>query len=142
MWEACDGARNAWTRPLDSQSSFCPLLHWIGFLCFASTPFLIMNIIVSAGSNCVITIQHSQYLFFFKVTKMRYLKALACLKYLHLRIFPTVYYYMPSQPQLLNVQHSHILLQFSSWSLCFAKVLLHSSSRKGNFLSSCFPVVV
>lgn len=39
-----------------------------------------MNIVVSAGSNCVITIQHTQYLFFFKVTKMRYLKGTGLLE--------------------------------------------------------------
>lgn len=138
MWEACDRAGNVWTRPLDCWFSFCSLLHWIGFLYFASTPFLVTNITITAGFNCVITVQHTQYLFFFEVTKMRYLKGIGLLEVFEFKTFPVVCYYMRNQPQLLNMQHSHILLQFSGWSPCFAKVLLYLPSRNSNYSGPAF----
>lgn len=102
-------------------------------------PFLIMNII-SAVSSCVITNQYTQCLYSFIVTEMRSSQDISLFELFGPYNFSINYSCVLCQPQILNIQHSCILVQFFILSLCFANILLPSSSKKCNSLAPDFLV--
>lgn len=129
------------TRPLDFQSSFSVSLGWVVVAIFflVYLPFLIMNII-SAVSSCVTTIQHTQCLYSFMVTKVRSSQGASLFKVFGPYNFSLNYNCMLRQTQILNIQHSCILVQLFFLGLSFTNVLLPSSSKKCNTLAPDFLV--
>lgn len=132
------------TRPLDFQSSFSVSLGRVVFAIFffffglPAVPDYERHL--SSFQLCYYKLTHPMPVFLYGLTEMRSSQGVSLFEVFGPYKFSIDYSCVLRQPQILNIQHFYILVQFFILSLCFANIVLLSSSKKCNSLVPDFLV--